>query len=190
MPIWPKLKKNLKEKIILHEVIKGDNQAFVWFYDQYAPQVYRFILLKTSSVQDSEDLCSEVFFRFWKQVSTEAAKVKNPRGFMYQIARNLVVDYYRKKSKTELIINQEQENKIANISSREADLGQKAVLISDMTQMKQALSKIKPKYQDLIIWHYLDDFSIREIAQILDKPENTVRVQVHRALKTLKSVIK
>jgi len=190
MPKWQNLKQNLKEKVILHEVKKGDSQAFVWLYDQYASQVYRFILLKTNSVPDSEDLTSEVFFRFWKQVNASETKVTNPRAFLYQIARNLVVDHYRQKPKAELIVSQKEEKILENTLADNTNLSQQAALNSEVKQIRQAISKIKPQYQDLVIWHYLDDFSVKEIASILDKPENTIRVQLHRALKALKSVIK
>ena len=191
MPIWA----NLKEKSIQHRIKRGDNQAFVWLYDQYAPQIYRFILLKTSSVHDAEDLTSETFLRFWKNCQKDKGNavrvsVRNPRGFLYQIARNIVIDYWRKKSKQEITPNEKEEEKIERIESNDPDLSQKAVLSSDMEQVKLALNKIKPNYQDLIIWHYLDDFSVKEIAQIMEKPENTIRVQIHRAVKSLKSVMK
>ena len=42
------------------------------------------------------------------------------------------------------------------------------------------------EYQNIIIWRYLDDFSPKEIAQIMEKPEATIRVLVHRALAALK----
>jgi len=189
MPIWSNLKKNLKERVILHEVKKGDSQAFVWLYDQYSRQIFRFISIKINSLHDSEDLASEVFFRFWKEVNSSDKKIANPRGFLYQIARNLVIDYYRKKPRADLILSQNQEKIVENIADHKSRLDQKAVLESDLNQVKQAMNQVKPLYQDLIIWHYLDDFSIKEIAQILEKPENTVRVQLHRALKALKSVI-
>lgn len=190
MPIWKSVKQNLKEGAILREVKKGDSQAFVWLYDQYAPQVYRFILIKTNSPQDSEDLTSEVFFRFWKQVTTEKGKVNNPRAFLYQIARNLVVDHYRQKPRADLVIDENQEKIMENTLADSTDLSQKAALDSDLVQVHKAISQIKPQYQDMLIWHYLDDFSVKEISQILDKSENTIRVQLHRALKALKSVMK
>jgi RNA polymerase sigma-70 factor (ECF subfamily) len=48
------------------------------------------------------------------------------------------------------------------------------------------LVKIKEEYQDVIIWYYVDELSVPEIAQIMDKSPGAVRVLIHRALKTLK----
>jgi len=101
-----------------------------------------------------------------------------------------VVDYYRKKPRRELIIDQEKEKIFENIPSLEPDLGQKAVLASDLTQIRKALNQIKPEYQELLIWRHLDDFSVKEIAQILEKPEPTIRVQLYRALEALRKTLK
>jgi len=60
-------------------------------------------------------------------------------------------------------------------------------LNSDMIEVKKALSQLKDDYQNIIIWHYLDDFSAKEISQILGKSEGSIRVLIHRALKSLKN---
>lgn len=186
MPIWPRL----KEKIIFHEIKKGDQQSFVWLYDNFAPKLYRFLFLKTSSSHTAEDLCSEVFLRFWQQISTKNQTIQNPKSFLYQVANNLLVDHYRQKAKSDFLLNEDQAQKLANTAPATVNLAAEAMISSDLDQIRTALNQLKPDYQNLIIWHYLDDFSVKDIAQITQKPENAVRVKLHRALKALKSVIK
>jgi len=194
----------LKEKHLLRKLQKGDEGAFIELYDQYAPQIYRFVYLKTNSRQDSEDLTSEVFLRCWrtfqqgtvlegqslKDCPSRTVPCSNPRALLYQIARNLVVDYYRKKPKADLILDEEKEAMMENIPSQDPDLGQKVAVEGDLAQIQKALSQLKEEHQDLILWHYLDDFSVKEIAQILERSEGTVRVQLHRALKSLQGKLK
>ena len=55
-----------------------------------------------------------------------------------------------------------------------------------MEQIKRALVNLRDEYQNFIIWRYLDEMSISEIAQITEKSEGSVRVGVHRALAALK----
>ena len=55
-----------------------------------------------------------------------------------------------------------------------------------MERIKKVIQNIKPVYADVIIWHYVDDLSSKEIAQILKKREGNVRVIIHRALQALK----
>ncbi|MEA2113449.1 MAG: RNA polymerase sigma factor [Patescibacteria group bacterium] len=162
-------------------------KEFGKIYDRYAPRIYRFICLKVSSPRDSEDLTSEVFLRFWKNISEDEQnkpKIDNPRALLYKIANNLVIDFYRKKSRTELIMDPE-DSALTDIRDK-FDLNSKLSIDSDMDKIKKAISQIKDEYQNIIIWRYLDDFSNKEIANILEKPEGTIRVLVHRALKELK----
>ena len=160
-------------------------RQFVKFYDQYAPRLYRFICLKVSSPQDSEDLTSEAFCRFWQNLTDKKEKIDNPQTLLYRIANNLVIDFYRKKSRTELIVDPEENSLLTKIPDK-TDLNEKMSLSSDMVEIKKALSKLKGEHQNILIWRYLDDFSPKEISQIIEKPEGTVRVLIHRALNSLK----
>jgi len=162
-------------------------KQFAKFYNQHSPKIYRFVYLKVNSQQDSEDLTSEAFFKFWKNLNDNKEKIDNPRALLYKIANNSVIDFYRKKSRTELITDPE-DNILTRIKDK-SDLNKEIDLGEDVIQIKEALSNIKEEYKDIIIWHYLDDFSAKEIAQITEKPEGTIRVKIHRALKSLKKAI-
>lgn len=166
--------------------------VFIQLYDQYVSQIYRFILLKTSSVQDAEDLTSEVFFKFWKNISitdTDIKDIENPRALLYCIANNLTTDFYRKKNKKELTIIDSNKN-ILEILSENIDLCKKAELESDIKQIIKFINKLKDDYQNVIIWHYLEELSIKEVAQIMNKSQGAVRVLLHRALNVLKKELK
>jgi len=65
----------------------------------------------------------------------------------------------------------------------------KALLSSDISAVKDAIGQLKEEYQNIIIWHYIDDLSLPEIAKIANKTEGTARVTLHRALKALKASI-
>lgn len=165
---------------------KNKEKEFIKLYDQYAFQVYRFIYLKTNSAQDAEDLTSEVFFRFWKNLG-ESRDLLSPKALIYRIANNLIVDFYRKREKDRIIIDSDIAS-LANIAGN-SNLSQKMEFDSDLEQIIKSLDKIKKEYQNVVIWHYLDDLSVQEIAQILGKSENNVRVLTHRALVSLKKVL-
>lgn len=164
-------------------------REFVKLYDQYASRIYRFICLKIDSPQDSEDLTSEVFFRFWRSLTDKSDKIDNPRAFLYRIANNLVTDFYRKKPRADLVVDPAENSLLAALPDK-TDLIKKIKLDSDMEQVKKALGQLKNEHQDIIIWHYLDDFSAKEISQILGKSEGAIRVMLHRALSALKSALK
>ncbi|HDZ54320.1 MAG TPA: RNA polymerase sigma factor [Candidatus Nealsonbacteria bacterium] len=158
---------------------------FSQLYDQHIDKIYRFVFLKVSSQEVAEDLTSETFLRGWRVFKNGEKEIVNPSAFLYQIARNLVTDFYREKGKTQIVSTE-----FTQIKDPRIDLEEKALMGSDMDTVKLAISGLKEDYQNVVIWHYLDDLSVPEIAKIIDKPEGTIRVMLHRALKALKSEIK
>ena len=163
---------------------------FIKLYDQCASRIYRFIYLKVNSPEDSEDLTSEAFFKFWKNIKSNKEKglnnkkINNPRALLYRIANNLVIDFYRKKSRTELALDPD--DSILTKIRDKTDLGAKVRIDSDMEGVKKALGQLKDEHQSVIVWRYLDELSNKEISQILGKSEGATRVIVHRAMNALK----
>jgi len=156
-------------------------KIFSNIYNQYVGKIYRFIFIKVSSQEIAEDLTSETFLRGWK-VFKEREDIENPSAFLYQIARNLIVDHYRDKGKAKIVSAE-----YTPVVDPREDLEKKAILGSDIELIRLALANLTDDHQNVIIWRYLDELSIPEIAKILNKPEGTVRVTLHRALKTLKN---
>jgi len=161
----------------------NQRKIFSSIYDKYVDKIYRFIFIKVSSQEIAEDLCSETFLRGW-QVFKEREDIENPPAFLYQIARNLIIDHYREKGKAKIVSAE-----YAPIVDPREDLEEKANLSSELEEVRRSLANLKGNYQDVIIYRYLDELSVPEIAKILEKSEGTVRVTLHRALKTLKDEI-
>ena len=156
-------------------------------YNSHIEKIYRFVFLKVSSEEIAQDLTSETFLRFWERVKrSQDSEITNPNAFLYQIAKNLIIDHYREKGRVQLVST---ENTNINISDPRIDLEKDANLSSDLEQAQKALKQLKEEYQDVVIWYYLDDLSVPEIAEILDKSENAVRVTIHRALSSLRKTM-
>src|SRR3989344_2143089 len=90
---------SLKQKIFLIRLRYRDADTFAKFYDEYVGRIYRFVLFKVSSVQEAEDITSEVFLKAWEYLGKKDIEIKNLNSFIYQIARNLVIDYYRSRAR-------------------------------------------------------------------------------------------
>src|SRR3989338_6254825 len=134
-------------------------ENFSKIYDQYVTKIYRFIYLKVSSQEVAEDLSSEVFMRTWETYRSESTKIENIQAYIYQIARNVVADHYRTRKIR--IVSVEETVEIID----EADSLQDQALVSmEMDRVQKALATIQDDYQNLIIWRYLDELSVPEIA--------------------------
>jgi len=155
---------------------------FSEIYDKYIEKIYRFIFLKVNSQDIAEDLTSETFLRVFESFKTN--NIENPQAFLYRVARNLVTDHYREKGRTQVVSAD-----YVSVVDPEENLEKKAILNSDMDNIRTALASLKREYQDVIIYHYLDELSIPEIAKIMEKSEGTVRVTLHRALRALRTIV-
>jgi len=162
------------------------NEQFSQIYDQYIDKIYRFIYLKVNSEEIAQDITSKVFLKGWQAYQNQGKDIKNPSAFLYQIARNAVIDHYRDKSRSNTV-SPEFVAEMADLRTNQHDM---AIFNSDVEAVKTAIKSIKPEYQDVVIWYYLDDKPVSEIAEMIDKPAGTVRVMLHRAIQDLKDIIK
>lgn len=156
-------------------------EEFSTIYDEYIEQIYRFVALKVGSQETAEDLVSEVFLRLLRGGTD--TPIRNMRAFLYQLARHVIADHYRKYGKKQTVpIQDTQEFPIPS-----EGLVEQASLNLEMDRVREALKELQDDYQDLIIWRYIDELSNAEISQLTGKTEENVRVGLHRALNALKS---
>ncbi|MCK5123070.1 MAG: RNA polymerase sigma factor [Candidatus Pacebacteria bacterium] len=186
---------DFKEKLILKKALAGKKEAFSEIYDFYVVRIFRFIYLKTSSRETAEDLASEVFLRYWKRIKkgmkdkrlSESIANDKIKPFLYKISRNLIIDFYRKKEVLTVEINEEIKEKIKDQGK---DILAEISAKQEVEEMMKALHKIKGEYREVIILRYIEELSITEVAEIMGKSGDSVRVLSHRAIKSLKRVVK
>ena len=161
------------------------NEQFGQIYEQYIDKIYRFVYLKVNSQEIAEDITSRAFLKGWEAYQNYKDPIKNPGAFLYQIARNLVIDHYRDKGRTR-VVSADAGLEVADPGTSAQD---KAILSADVGIIRKGIEKLGKDYQDVIIWHYLEDMPIPDVAQLLGKPEGTVRVMLHRGLKSLRDIV-
>ncbi len=159
-------------------------QEFSSIYDKYIDKIYRFAFLKVNSKEIAEDITSDTFLKGWEAYQRAQGQIQNSQAFLYKIANNLIIDYYRIKGKTDIVSTENRK-----IPDPRINIEKRAKLSSDMDNIKIALANMNQDYQNVIIWHYLDGIEIKEIAQLMDKSEQATRVLLHRALRSLKSQV-
>lgn len=161
-------------------MLKRQQKKFLKAYDEFAPQIYRYIYLKVRSRQTAEDLSSEVFLKCLNY-ARQGKTIDNYRAFLYQISRNVIIDFFRKDSKISSV-------PIEGAKELDSAVAFDKSVIQNI-EIENALKRLKQDYQDVIILYYVDDLSIKEICNILDKKESAVRVLIHRAITALKNLI-
>lgn len=174
-----------QENTIIHRAREGDREAFGELYDHYQPRIYRFVLLKVSSRDDAEDITHQVFMNAWLNIK-EYRDLGFPfSSWLYRMARNQVIDHYRKARGHASIHELADEDLPDDDSDLGLDVDKK--LLRD--RLKIAILTLKSNYQDVLVMRFVEDMSLREVAKSIGKSEGAVKLMQHRATKELKKVL-
>ena len=180
----------IEEKLLLYKIRKKDKQAYVKAYDLYINQLYRFIYFKVGSKEEAEDLCSAVFLKAWYHILSNSLKdEKTLKALLYKIARNLIIDHYRRSKDRETVSLDDGNGNGREIIDDKQNAGQLMEVRADWLVLETKLPGLKDEYREIIILRFINQLSIKEIADILNKPKGNVRVLIFRALGALKELV-
>ena len=174
--------KNLEIDKLIVRAQGGDTEAFALVYDELVKPVYRYIYFRVES-EIAEDLTEDTFFKVWQNLK-KYKKGKHPfSSWVFRIAHNLVVDYYRKNK-----IVEEIDEKMADSSDSINPEMQTNIKLTNI-RLKKVIRKLPDNYQQVIILKYINELDNKEIADAIGKSEGAVRTIQFRALEKLKSLI-
>lgn len=156
-------------------------QEFLSYYDQWNDAVFRHCYFRVSDRDKAKDLTQDTFRRLWKHL-TEGGLVDQPKAFIFRIANNLIIDTYRKRTEASLDA----------LTEAGFDIGEdgRNDLMNVMTahELIELLDHINDSYRDVIVMRYVDDMSVKDIAEMLEVTENNVSVRLHRGLQKLREL--
>lgn len=153
---------------------------FLAAYDEYADAIYRFCLMKVSSGEVAEDLAQETFTRFWQELR-KGTVLKSERALLYTIARNLVIDWYRKKKEQSLDVALDAGIEFPDLGA-DADASTKA----EMEQVLKVVNGLDAPSRDVILYRFMEGLTPAEIGALSGESANAISVRLNRALKQVR----
>lgn len=160
----------------------GKIKKFNQIFESLSKKIFKFIYFKLSDYEKAEELTSTVFVKLWQSIEKNT-EIENDKALAFKIASNLVIDEYRKKK--EKVVNLESVNE--TLASSEDDFVTKIGSVDELKELYNKINLLSDNYKEIITLHYLNDLSVTEIAEILNKSETNIRVLLHRAIKELKN---
>lgn len=167
------------EQLVL-KAQKGDQGAFSAVYDLFVDPIFRYVYYRVGA-GDVEDVVENVFLKVWENLRQYRPK-RSFSAWIFRIAHNLVVDYYRSGREREVLGLDPQipddsrlHNPIKNTQN-----------VLDNEVLRRAVAMLKKQYRDVVIYKFINEFSNEEIAEIMQKSEGSLRILQFRALKALK----
>lgn len=161
-----------------------DLSQFQKYYEEYMPKIFRYVYSKVSDRELAEDLVSEISLKALEHFDSYDES-KPFGGWFYGIARNHVIDHYKKYKKLQHASLDELENVMPDKSNPAADT--ERALSNE--RLQSALVKLSDDKKELVTLRYLSGYSYKEIGQMFGKEENTVKVATHRAVAELKKML-
>ena len=154
-------------------------ENFGEIYDKYAKRIYNFIYYKTHHKETTEDLTSQTFMKALNKFSEFNGAKGSFSSWIYTIARNNVIDFYRTKK-----VNVNVDD-VWDLSDK-VDIERDIDVSHNLSKIRKYLKRLKPDQREVIILRIWEDMSYREIAEIMGKTENNCKVLFSRTIKKLR----
>ena len=160
--------------IVIRKVLDGDSRAFDTLVSRHLDAVFRFIYKIISNVSDREEVCQDVFVKVYMNLAQFRFDAKFTT-WLYQIAYRTAISSTRRKK-------YDFEEYQDDIASQERD----SVSDEEVKRiLDKELAKLKLEERTMITLHYLQDVSVDDISDIVDRPVGTVKSMLHRVRQKL-----
>lgn len=169
----------IDEAALVERAIQGNAQAFGDLYERYLNQIYRYIFYRVSDSDKAEDFTEIVFLKVWENLSTFQMDRISFKGWLFRVAHNLLVDYYRTRKKQQAL---DEDFDLPDPTQSPEEL---VITSEHETLVHMALGKLKEEYQNILTLRFINGLSHAEAAKTLDRSVGAVRVLQHRALQAL-----
>lgn len=171
------------ETDLIHQAQKGNNAAYGELYTHHLAAIQHYIQKRIGESSDVEDLTQTVFVKAWQALRDYQPSGVPFRAWLYRIAHNAVVDYYRTQryvlfwdDLTWMVDPQATpEGRVLNCERQET--------------VRRAVADLRPTYQAVVERRFLQELDYTETAEELGQQVNHVRVVQHRALDVLRRVL-
>lgn len=136
----------------------------------------------TKDVESAKDLIQETYYKALSN-KDKFREGTNLKAWLYTIMKNIFINKYRRKKKTNVILDTTESNYYINSAAR--DTPNEGEVQLNMKDLNKAINKLHQEYREPFSMHF-KGYKYKEIADHLDLPIGTVKSRIHLARKNLK----
>ncbi|MFA5996869.1 MAG: RNA polymerase sigma factor [Candidatus Paceibacterota bacterium] len=179
------LHRDMTDEEFVSLVQKGDINQFGVLVERYEAKLLRYGRKFLARHEDIQDIVQDVFVSAYQNIqSFDTAQRFSP--WIYRIAHNAFVNRLKKNSYNPLILIDFDTMISHPVYDDPAPLEREQKEMRVM--IDKGLDKISPKYREVLILHFLEEMSYKEISDILQIPSGTVGIRLKRAKEALKEI--
>lgn len=176
-------------EIEISKAKNGNQSAFRFLLNTFWSDVYNYLLKRTKSENDAEDIAIQTFSKAFDKIASFDENYTF-KTWLITIAKNVHIDSIRKqKISIHTDTTKEQEDKAYLVIDENPTPEDKIIREQNLAKLLRDIKKLKPKYQEVIQLRYFQELSYKEIATEIDEPINNVKVKLLRAKKLLAEII-
>ncbi len=160
----------------------GDASALGELYDRHHEHIFRYLWSRLGDQQTAEDLTGDVFLRMMTALPKYRPGKASLRAWLYQIARNLLIDHFRKRGNR---VN----DPLSVMAGQETDQYDPSPQADDaltIRRLEEALKVLEQGQREVVILRFVVGLPLREVAASLNKTEAAVKALQHRGLAALR----
>lgn len=178
---------NLEEEKKLIAKAKKDPEAFGRLYNEYYSRIFGYSLKRVANIDIAKDITSETFIKALKNIWKFRWKNISFSSWLYRVASNEIVNYYRGKHRKTIPFDEiaepaSNQNILEEVVEAEEELKKH----EDFLEIQEKIIKMDIKYQEVITLRFFEKKQIKEIVEILGKKEGTIKSLLHRGLEKLR----
>lgn len=168
---------------LLDRAREYDGQALAEIYDRYAGLIYRYLYRYLGDAAQAEDLTSEVFLKLLQVLGTSRAPRDRLQGWLYRVAHNLAMDYFRQETKSSTLVIDDRLAAEDDPPPIAVEKGQ------DRERLHSAIRQLTSDQQQVILLRFGEGFKITRVSRLMGKSEGAVKILQHRAIKRLRKLL-
>ncbi|HET6881797.1 MAG TPA: RNA polymerase sigma factor [Pirellulales bacterium] len=172
------------DKLLAKRIVAGDRDACETFIRRHYAPIYRLLVRLCRDADLAEDLTQETFAAAWGNVATYAG-ASSLATWLHRIAYRKFLDWRRARRSLAIA-----DRDLDEVASSGAGPVEAAVLDEESCLLRRAIDRLPPAERDVLVLHYLQGLSYREMACVLDEPCGTVKWRTSLALNNLRDQLK
>jgi len=172
---------------LVRRVQNGDLRAFDELYTRFLTPIYRYVYFRVKRKEDAEDIAQTVFLKAYQSLSRFEDKGVSPLAYFYSIARNAVIDHWRKKG--EILFGDMGDGvfDIPDSSGSERRILEK-MWADEIVQ--EGMGVLTPLEAEALTLKFMHDMPNQEIASLLGKSEEAIRQLQSRGIRKMRGTTK
>ena len=167
-----------EDRRAVQRCLDGESAAFSELLERYKNQVFSLILRMVQNPSDAEDLAQDAFIKAFKNLASYDPSYSF-LTWLFKIAHNTTIDFLRAR-KPQAVSISDDDNPLDLAEPGGSPRGPMDFVLQEAV-IERLLSSLPPLYREAVLLRYKEGLDLKEIGHVLQIPEGTVKIRLHRA---------